>query len=297
LTTPLPSSTLPGARNDAKAAVEHALDFARSSPAPPAELAKELEYPDPPGTDYDEREPPTDAAAVTERTVGPEARAECEARVEMLRRQAGEGQIKIGDAVNLAILEEMLRDHTTVCHAEDLQAGSAYNIPKLTQQTFGSLRGSDEIINEGHFLGKAIGEAINGYRPIVEMMHANFAIYAMAEMSSAGNTYSTTGGQFQMPLTIIGSGGAAPDQRAAAEHSQPLHAYIMAIPGLKIGTAATPAAAYGMTKSMIRDNGPCFLFLPVNQVRRELGVLCPSPCPYPILTPSLSPPWCALSHS
>jgi pyruvate/2-oxoglutarate/acetoin dehydrogenase E1 component len=47
---------------------------------------------------------------------------------------------------------------------------------------------------------------MNGYRPIVELMNTNFGIYGMAELSSAGNTYATTGGQFVMPMTIIGAG-------------------------------------------------------------------------------------------
>ena len=47
---------------------------------------------------------------------------------------------------------------------------------------------------------------MNGYRPIVELMNTNFGIYGMAEISSAGNTYATTGGQFIMPMTIIGAG-------------------------------------------------------------------------------------------
>jgi len=47
-------------------------------------------------------------------------------------------------------------------HAEDLQAGSSYNLPAQVQQTFGKLRGADEIIDEGHIVGKAIGEALNG---------------------------------------------------------------------------------------------------------------------------------------
>ena len=61
---------------------------------------------------------------------------------------------------------------------------------------------------------------MNGYRPIVELMNTNFGIYGMAELSSAGNTYATTGGQFDMPLTIIGAGGTAPNQALGAEHSQ-----------------------------------------------------------------------------
>jgi pyruvate/2-oxoglutarate/acetoin dehydrogenase E1 component/TPP-dependent pyruvate/acetoin dehydrogenase alpha subunit len=262
---------LESASKAVKAIVKQSLDFARDSPAPPAELAKKLEFPDPPDTDYNARGVAADAAAVTKRTTNPERLAACEAHVADLQALAKKGEISIADAVNLAVLEEMLRDPTTVCHAEDLQAGSSYNIPKLTQQTFGTLRGADEIIDEGHFLGKALGEGMNGYRPIVEMMNTNFAIYAMAEISSAGNTYATTGGQFQMPLTIVGAGGTAPNQALGAEHSQPFHAYIMGIPGLKIGTAASPDAAYGMMKSMIRDNGPCFLFLPVKMMMEVKG--------------------------
>mmetsp|Transcript_19290 Transcript_19290/g.54843 ORF Transcript_19290/g.54843 Transcript_19290/m.54843 type:complete len:795 (+) Transcript_19290:35-2419(+) len=262
---------LDGASKAVKAIVKQSLDFARDSPAPPAELAKELEFPDPPDTDYNLRTPAADAAEITKRITDPEALAVCEAHVASLQALAAKGEISIADAVNLAVLEEMLADPRTVMHAEDLQAGSSYNIPKLTQQTFGKLRGADEIIDEGHFLGKALGEGMNGYRPIVEMMNTNFAIYAMAEISSAGNTYATTGGQFEMPLTIVGAGGTAPNQSLGAEHSQPFHAYIMGIPGLKIGTAASPDAAYGMTKSMIRDNGPCFLFLPVKMMKETKG--------------------------
>jgi TPP-dependent pyruvate/acetoin dehydrogenase alpha subunit/pyruvate/2-oxoglutarate/acetoin dehydrogenase E1 component len=250
-----------------KAKVKEAVDFAGASPKPEASLAKELEFPDAPATDYNARAAPADAEAVTKRTLEPAAMAECEAYIAKLQGMAAEGTITIGDAVNLAILEEMLRDPMTTIKAEDLQAGSSYNIPKLTQQTFGRLRASDEIIDEGHFIGKALGEGMNGYRPIVELMNSNFGIYGIAEISSAGNTYATTGGQFKMPMTIIGAGGTAPNQSLGAEHSQPLHAYVMGIPGLKICTASSPDAAYGLTKSMIRDNGPGMLFLPVKQMK------------------------------
>mmetsp|Transcript_11207 Transcript_11207/g.15439 ORF Transcript_11207/g.15439 Transcript_11207/m.15439 type:complete len:115 (+) Transcript_11207:598-942(+) len=113
---------------------------------------------------------------------------------------------------------------------------------------------------------------MNGFRPIVELMNSNFGICecsallptylphflsltscsdGMAELSSAGNTFATTGGQFLMPLTVIGAGGTAPNQALGAEHSQPFHAYVMGIPGLKICTAASPEAAYGLAKSMV----------------------------------------------
>lgn len=265
-------------KEDAKIVVKKSIEFATKSEPPPRSLAKELEYPDAPSTDFNLRGVPADSDAITARTVDPTALANCNTYIKSLQTQATAGTISIGDAVNLAILEEMVRDPTTTIHAEDLQAGSSYNIPKLTQQTFGKLRAADEIIDEGHFMGKALGEGMNGYRPIVELMNTNFGIYGMAELSSAGNTFATTGGQFKMPMTVIGAGGTAPNQSLGAEHSQPFHAYVMGIPGLKICTAASPDAAYGITKSMIRDNGPGILFLPVKMMKESKGVVDVGKC-------------------
>jgi 2-oxoisovalerate dehydrogenase E1 component len=259
------------ARKEVLAEVKECVKFADSSPMPPIELAKELEFPDKPDTDYNLRQGPTFADDVNARTISADKMQTIQDHVAALQAKAKAGEISIGDAINLAIHEEMLRDPTTTIHAEDLQAGSSYDIPKLTQQTYGKGRAADEIIDEGHFIGKALGEALNGYRPIVELMNTNFGIYGMAEISSAGNTYATTGGKFDMPLTIIGAGGTAPNQALGAEHSQPFHAYVMGIPGLKIGTAASPDAAYGLSKSMIRDNGPCFLFAPVKMMKEAKG--------------------------
>jgi 2-oxoisovalerate dehydrogenase E1 component len=262
---------LKDARKSVLAEVKEAVAFADNSPMPPVELAKELEYPDPADTDYNLKEGPAWADDVNARTISQAQMDTVKAHIQALHEKATAGEISIGDAINLAIHEEMLRDPTTTIHAEDLQAGSSYDIPKLTQQTYGKIRAADEIIDEGHFIGKALGEAMNGYRPIVELMNTNFGIYGMAEISSAGNTYATTGGQFDMPMTIIGAGGTAPNQALGAEHSQPFHAYVMGIPGLKICTAASPDAAYGITKSMIRDNGPCFLFAPVKMMKESKG--------------------------
>jgi TPP-dependent pyruvate/acetoin dehydrogenase alpha subunit/pyruvate/2-oxoglutarate/acetoin dehydrogenase E1 component len=251
--------------------VKNSVEFALKSSPPPKTLAKELEYPDLPSTDYNNRPVPPEYESITLKTVPSKQLETVKHHIEHLKTNSKNNILTIGDAINLAILEEMIRDPTTTIHAEDLQAGSSYNIPKLTQQTFGKLRAADEIIDEGHFIGKALGEGMNGYRPIVELMNSNFGIYGMAELSSAGNTYATTGGQFLMPMTIIGAGGTAPNQALGAEHSQPFHAYVMGIPGLKICTAASPGAAYGLAKSMIRDNGPGILFLPVKMMKEVKG--------------------------
>jgi len=273
---------LSGATSRAKRVVKEAVEFAKASEPPPAELAKQLEFPDPADTDYNSAAVmarAVDGEAILGRTVSAEQLAVLTEHLEKLQKEGSEaGTLSIGDALNLAILEEMLRDPKTTIHAEDLQAGSSYNIPKLTQQTFGSLRAADEIIDEGHFIGKALGEGMNGYRPIVELMNTNFGIYGIAEMSSAGNTYATTGGQFIMPMTIIGAGGTAPNQALGAEHSQPLHAYVMGIPGLKICTAASPEAAYGLAKAMIRDNGPGILFTPVKTMKEAKGFVDVGTC-------------------
>ena len=253
--------------------VEAAVEFADNSPMPPMELAKELEYPDAPDTDYNSKPVPSFADAVNARTISPEQMETVQAHIASLREKAGAGQITIAEAANLAIHEEMLRDPTTTFQAEDVQAGSSYGIPGLTQQTYGPLRSSDEIIDEGHFIGKSIGVAMNGYRPIVELMNTNFGIYGMAEIASCGNTYMQSGGQFKLPITILGAGGTAPDQALGAEHSQPLHAYIMGVPGLKIATASSPEAAYGITKSLIRDDGPCFLIFPVRLMKEIKGTV------------------------
>merc|ERR1712127_1173518 len=258
---------LKAAKKEILADVKEAVKFADESAMPPVELAKELEYPDAPDTDYNTKPAPAHADAVNARTWASEQMETITAHIDGLREKAKAGEISIGDAINLAIHEEMLRDPTTTIHAEDLQAGSSYDIPKLTQQTYGKIRAADEIIDEGHFIGKALGEGMNGYRPIVELMGTNFGIYGMAELSSAGNTYATTGGQFKMPMTVIGAGGTAPNQSLGAEHSQPFHAYIMGIPGLKICTASKPQEAYGLAKSMIRDNGPGVLLLPVKLMK------------------------------
>ena len=134
------------ARKAILADVKKSVEFADSSPMPPVELAKELEFPDAPDTDYNLREGPTFADEVNARTISPAKMEVIQGHIDMLREKANAGEISIGDAINLAIHEEMLRDPTTTIHAEDLQAGSSYDIPKLTQQTYGKGRAADEII-------------------------------------------------------------------------------------------------------------------------------------------------------
>ena len=167
--------------------VDDAVKFADNSPDPPVMLAKDLEYPTLLDTDYNTLTPPPFADSVNKPTISSDQMDSITTHMELLRKKAMAGEITIAEAVNLAIHEEMLRDPSTTIQAEDLQAGSSYGIPGMTQQTYGSMRASDEVIDEGHFIGKGIGEAMNGYRPIIELMNTNLGIYGMAEIASSGN--------------------------------------------------------------------------------------------------------------
>ena len=190
----LTDKELSDAKKKVQVRVKEAVAFADASPMPPVELAKELEFPDKPDTDYNSKAAPAFADAVNARTISDSQMATVQEHIANLRAKSDAGEITIGDAINLAIHEEvraapcfppryvrvvippfsnpfihhhpfpasrsnqMLRDPTTTMHAEDLQAGSSYDIPKLTQQTYGQTRAADEIIDEGHFIGKALGE-------------------------------------------------------------------------------------------------------------------------------------------
>jgi hypothetical protein len=101
---------LKAARKEVLAEVKEAVKFAEQSIMPPVELAKELEYPDPADTDYNLKVPPAFADEVNARTISPEQMATVQAHIASLREKAVAGDISIGDAINLAIHEEMLRD-------------------------------------------------------------------------------------------------------------------------------------------------------------------------------------------
>jgi len=112
---------LKAARKVTLAEVKAAVKFADESSMPPVELAKELEYPDDPDTDYNAKEAPAYADAVNKRTISPEQMENVQALIDALHEKSNAGELSIGDAINLSIHEEMLRDPRTTIHAEDLQ--------------------------------------------------------------------------------------------------------------------------------------------------------------------------------
>ncbi|MGD2157803.1 MAG: alpha-ketoacid dehydrogenase subunit beta [Anaerolineales bacterium] len=166
----------------------------------------------------------------------------------------------IREAINDALREEMARDNRVIIMGEDI--GVAGGIFKVTQdllKEFGPERVIDTPIAEAGIVGLAIGAAMTGLRPVVEIMFSDFTTLASDQIvNQAAKLRYMTGGQCKIPMVIRTAMGAG--RRAAAQHSQSLHAWFCHIPGLKVVMPATPADAKGLLKSAIRDENPVMFF-------------------------------------
>jgi len=170
--------------------------------------------------------------------------------------------ITIRDAINTAIGEEMAIDKRVILIGEDV--GVAGNIFKVTQgllEKFGRDRVFDTPIAEAGIMGVAVGAAMTGMRPIIEIMFSDFLTLASDQIvNQAAKLRYMTGGQASIPLVIrtaIGSG-----RRAAAQHSQSLQAWFCHIPGLKVLLPSNPYDAKGLLKSAVRDDNPIMFMEP-----------------------------------
>jgi len=160
------------------------------------------------------------------------------------------------DALNLALKEEMRRDPTIVVWGEDvaLYEGS-FKVTRGLLAEFGEERIKDTPISENTIVGVAVGAAMGGLRPVVELMTVNFALLAMDQIiNHMAKVRSMFGGQTNLPMTVRMPGGGG--SQLAAQHSQSLETYFMHCPGLKIAYPATPADAKGLLKTAIRDSNP-----------------------------------------
>lgn len=159
-------------------------------------------------------------------------------------------------AINEALHEEMARDENVVIIGEDVGApGGAFGGTRGLLQAFGEKRVKDTPISESAIVGLALGAAMKGLRPVVEVMFADFLPVCMDQIvNQIAKTRFMFGGQFAAPLVIRAPGGAG--LNAGPQHSQSLEAWFAHIPGLKVVMPATPADAKGLLKSAIRDDDP-----------------------------------------
>lgn len=160
------------------------------------------------------------------------------------------------DALNLALKEEMRLDPSIVLLGEDiaLYEGS-FKVTRGLLAEFGEERVKDTPISENTIVGVAVGAAMGGLRPVVELMTVNFALLAMDQLvNHMAKIRSMFGGQTCLPMVVRMPGGGG--SQLAAQHSQSLESYFMHCPGIRIAYPSTPADAKGLLKSAIRDNNP-----------------------------------------
>jgi pyruvate/2-oxoglutarate/acetoin dehydrogenase E1 component len=164
--------------------------------------------------------------------------------------------ISYREALNQAMREEMARDDRVFLMGEEVgQYNGAYKVSQGLLKEFGPWRVVDTPISELGFTGVGIGAALNGLRPIVEVMTWNFALLAMDQIvNSAAKLRQMSGGQLSAPVVFRGPQGAA--HQLAAQHSQVFESMYAQVPGLKVAVPATPRDAKGLLKSAVRDDNP-----------------------------------------
>jgi pyruvate/2-oxoglutarate/acetoin dehydrogenase E1 component len=178
-------------------------------------------------------------------------------------------KITFKQAINEALAQEMARDHSVVVMGEDVAGGSGTNgqmdawggvlgVTKGLWDKFGD-RVLDTPITESAFVGAAIGAAISGLRPVVELMFVDFMGVCFDQIfNQAAKFRYMFGGKAVTPLvvrTMIGAG-----LRSAAQHSQALYPIFTHIPGLKCVVPSSPYDAKGLLIQAIRDNDPVIFF-------------------------------------
>ncbi len=168
-------------------------------------------------------------------------------------------KIRYSDALNEAIREEMLRDDTVFVMGEDIakwgEGGGVFAVTKGLFQQFGPARVRDTPISEEGIVAAAVGAAVTGTRPIVELMYFDFVTLAMEPLvNQAAKLRYMFGGQAHVPMVLRSNVGASGGK--AAQHSQSLETWMMHVPGLKVVLPSTPYDAKGLLKTAIRDEDP-----------------------------------------
>ena len=166
----------------------------------------------------------------------------------------------MAEAVREALAQEMRRDPRVFLLGEDVaEAGTPFKVLKGLAEEFGTDRVMDTPISEAGFTGIALGAAMTGMRPVVDLMFGDFLFLALDQIANqAAKVHYMSGGKLTAPIVIRTTLGAT--RRSAAQHSQSLHAIVSHIPGLKVALPSTPYDAKGLMKTAIRDGNPVVIF-------------------------------------
>ena len=162
-------------------------------------------------------------------------------------------------ALHDTIRGEMLRDERVFLIGEEIGVfEGSYKITTGLLAEFGPRRVRDTPICEEGFVGAAIGAAMLGLRPIVEIMTINFSLLAIDQIvNHAAKMHAMFGGQVSVPLVIRMPGGGG--QQLGATHSQNIEVYYAHVPGLKVVAPSTPADAKGLLAAAVRDDDPVLI--------------------------------------
>ncbi|MEK6530223.1 MAG: alpha-ketoacid dehydrogenase subunit beta [candidate division NC10 bacterium] len=162
-------------------------------------------------------------------------------------------------ALNLALREEMRRDPRVYVIGEDIILGVPFGVTKGLVEEFGPQRVLNAPISEAAIVGSAMGAALTGLRPVVDMHFADFVTCAMDEVANqiAKSRYMF-GGQVDCPLVLRMPYGIG--KSAGGHHSNSVEGWFINIPGLKICIPSTPRDARGLLKTAIRDPDPVMVF-------------------------------------
>ena len=169
-------------------------------------------------------------------------------------------ELTFAQAIREALAEEMRRDPAVCIMGEDVaEAGTPFKVLSGLVEEFGKERVLDTPISEAGFTGMAVGAAMTGMRPIVDIMFGDFITLTMDQMvNQAAKVHYMSGGKWKVPMVMRTTLGAT--RRSAAQHSQSLHAWFSHVPGLKVVLPATPYDAKGLLKAAIRDENPVVFF-------------------------------------
>ena len=165
-------------------------------------------------------------------------------------------ELTYAEAIREALAEEMRRDPTVFVIGEDVaEAGTPFKVVKGLVDEFGKARVVDTPISEAGFTGLAVGAAMAGMRPVVELMYLDFLGVCLDQLlNQAAKLPFMTGGAAQMALTVRTQFGAG--RSSGSQHSQSLEALLAHIPGLSVVMPSTPADTYGLLRAAIQDPNP-----------------------------------------
>lgn len=164
--------------------------------------------------------------------------------------------ITVKQALQEAMREAMSEDPSVIFLGEDIGVyGGSFGVAEGLHVEFGKERVLETPISEAGFTSVAVGAAMTGLRPVVEIMFFDFVTLTMdALVNQAAKMRYMSGGQLQVPMVLRGPAGSGTG--AAAQHSQSLESWFCHVPGLKVVCPSNPQDAKHLLKASIRDNNP-----------------------------------------